>query len=229
MDPKEQYSQIVSSLKEKSTYKLAVLQEAKKQFSVMKEVAQKLAEELCAEMNCVDGVDVSYVSKGEFQFEIRFAEDVLIFFLHNDVFDFENSHAVWKRSYVDEDKNRAFCGMISVFNFLRTSFDMDRSEDIGYLISRIFINRESHYFVEGKRQMGFLYNDFGQAVMDEKAMRSIIMSAMLYCQEFDLLTPPFSSMSEVQVGRMIDITNKMNVKTGKRLGFQFSWDSEAPE
>lgn len=229
MDSKEQYSQIVSSLKEKSTYKLAVLQEAKKQFSVMKEVAQKLAEELCAEMNCVDGVDVSYVSKGEFQFEIRFAEDVLIFFLHNDVFDFENSHAVWKRSYVDEDKNRAFCGMISVFNFLRTSFDMDRSEDIGYLISRIFINRESHYFVEGKRQMGFLYNDFGQAVMDEKAMRSIIMSAMLYCQEFDLLTPPFSSMSEVQVGRMIDITNKMNVKTGKRLGFQFSWDSEAPE
>jgi len=229
MDSKEQYSQIVYSLKEKSTYKLAVLQEAKKQFSVMKEEAKSLADELCAEMDCVEGVEVSYVSKGEFQFELRFAEDVLIFFLHNDVFDFENSHAVWKRSYVDEDKNRAFCGMISVFNFLKTSFDMNRSEDIGYLISRIFINRESHYFVEGKRQLGFLYNDFGKAVIDEQAMRSIMMSAILYCQEFDLLTPPFSSMSEVQVGRMLDITNKMNVKTGKRLGFQFSWDSDTPE
>ena len=229
MDSKEQYSQIVSSLKEKSTYKLAVLQEAKRQFSVMKEVAKQLADELCAEMDCVEGVEVSYVSKGEFQFELRFAEDVLIFFLHNDVFDFENSHSVWKRSYVDEEKNRAFCGMISVFNFLRTSFDMNRSEDIGYLISQVFINRESHYFVEGKRQLGFLYNDFGKVVVDEKAMRSIMMSAILYCQEFDLLTPPFSSMSEVQVGRMIDISNKMNVKTGKRLGFQFSWDSDAPE
>lgn len=229
MDSKERYSQIVSSLKEKSTYKLAVLQEAKKQFTVMKEVAKTLADELCTEMDCVEGVEVSYVSKGEFQFELRFAEGVLIFFLHNDVFDFENSHAVWKRSYVDEDKNRAFCGMISVFNFLKTSFDMNRSEDIGYLISRVFINRESYYFVEGKRQLGFLYNDFGKAAIDEKAMRSIMMSAILYCQEFDLLTPPFSSMSEVQVGRMIDISNKMNVKTGKRLGFQFSWDSDTPE
>lgn len=229
VNSKEQYNSIVSSLKEKSTYKLAVLEEAKKQFAAMKEVAKNLADELCAEMDCVEGVEVSYASKGEFQFELRFAEDVLIFFLHNDVFDFEGSHSIWKRSYVDDDKKRAFCGMISVFNFLKTSFEMDRSEDIGYLISRIFINRESHYFVEGKRQLGFLYNDFGQEVIDENAMRSILMTAILYCQEFDLLTPPFSSMSEVQVGRMIDITNKMNVKTGKRLGFQFSWDSDPPE
>jgi hypothetical protein len=229
MDSKEQYYQIVSSLKEKSTYKLAVLQEAKKQFSAMKEVAKVLAEELCTEMDCVEGVEVSYVSKGEFQFELRFGEDVLVFFLHNDVFDFEKSHPVWKRSYVDDDRMRAFCGMISVFNFLKTSFEMDRNEDIGYLISRIFVNRDSHYFVEGKRQLGFLFNDFGKETIDENAMRSILMSAILYCQEFDLLTPPFSSMSEVQVGRMIDISNKMNVKTGKRLGFQFSWDADTPE
>ena len=229
MDPKEQYSQIVSSLKEKSTYKLAVLQEAKKQFSAMKEVAKNLADALCAEMDCVEGVDVSFHSKGEFQFELRFAEDILIFFLHNDVFDFEKSHSIWKRSYVDEDEKRAFCGMISVFNFLRISFDMSRSEDLGYLISRIFINREKHYFVEGKRQLGFLYNDFGKTMINEDAMRSIIMSAILYCQEFDLLTPPFSSMSEVQVGRMIDISNKVNVRTGKRLGFQLSWEADSPE
>lgn len=229
MNPEEQYSQIVSSLKEKSTYKLAVLQEAKKQFSVMKEVAKKLADELCKEMDCVEGVEVSYVAKGEFQFELRFGEDVLVFFLHNDVFDFEKSHLVWKRSYVEEDRMRAFCGMISVFNFLKTSFEMKRNEDIGYLISRIFINRDAHYFVEGKRQLGFLYNDFGTDVIDVEAMRAVLMSAILYCQEFDLLTPPFRSMSEIQVGRMIDIASRMDIKTGKRLGFQFSWDSDSPE
>ena len=229
MNHQEQYQQIVSSLKEKSTYKLAVLQEAKKQFAIMNDLAMKLADELCAEMDCVEGVEVSHLSKGEFQFELRFGEDILIFFLHNDVFDFEKSHSLWKRSYVEEDRMRAFCGMISVFNFLKTSFEMDRSEDVGYLVSRIFVNRESHYFVEGKRQLGFLYNDFGTEVIDKKAMRSVLMSAIQYCQEFDLLTPPFNSMSEVQVGRMIDISNKMNLKTGKRLGFQFGWDADTPE
>ena len=229
MDPKEQYQEIVSSLKEKSTHKLAVLEEAKKQFNIMKDEAKKLADDLCEEMDCVEGVEVGYSSKGEFQFELRFGEDILVFFLHNDVFDFEKSHSVWKRSYVEEDRMRAFCGMISVFNFLKTSFEMKRNEDIGYLISRIFINRDAHYFVEGKRQLGFLYNDFGTEVIEAGAMRSILMTAILYCQEFDLLTPPFSSMSEIQVGRMIDIASKMDLQTGKRLGFQFSWDADSPE
>jgi hypothetical protein len=193
----------------------------------MKEEAKKLADELCNEMDCIEGVDVSYSSKGQFQFELRFGDDILVFFLHNDVFDFEKSHSIWKRSYVEEDRMRAFCGMVSVFNFLRTSFEMNRNDDIGYLISRIFINRDSHYFVEGKRQMGFLFNDFGSDIINPEAMRSILMSAILYCQEFDLLTPPFKSMSEIHVGRMIDIANKMNMKTGKRLGFQFSWDSDS--
>lgn len=229
MDLKEQYEKIVSSLKDKSAYKFSVLKEAKEQFAILKDVAKKLADELCSEVDCVESVEVSFTSKGEFQFELRFGEDILVFFLHNDVFDFEKSHSVWKRSYVQEDERRSFCGMISVFNFLKTSFEMERSEDIGYLISRIFINRESHYFVEGKRQLGFLYNDFGTEVIDDKAMRSILMNAILYCQEFDLLTPPFNSMSEVQVGRIIDLSNKMNLKTGKRLGFQFGWDAEDPE
>lgn len=229
MDPKAQYQSIVTSLKEKSTYKLAVLEEARKQFDVFKEVAQKLTTDLCSETDCVDGVDVTYKSKGQFQFELSFGDDVLVFLLHNDAFDFEKSHSIWKRSYVEEDRMRAYCGMISVFNFLKTSFDMDRNEDVGYLIGRIFINREAHYFVEGKKQLGFLYNDFGTDIINSQAIRSIIMSAMQYCQEFDLLTPPFSAMSELQVGRMIDISNKMNMKTGKRLGFKFSWDADSPE
>ena len=34
------------------------------------------------------------------------------------------------------------------------------SNDLGYLIGRIFINHENHFMVQGKRQLGFLYNDF---------------------------------------------------------------------
>ena len=38
---------------------------------------------------------------------------------------------------------------------------------MGYCIGRIFINKENHYFVEGKRQLGFLYNDFMNSKMNK--------------------------------------------------------------
>ncbi|MBI1286472.1 MAG: hypothetical protein GC178_02730 [Flavobacteriales bacterium] len=229
MDQKEQYQSIVRSLKEKSTYKHEVLNKTKEYFETFKSEAEKLADELCKEVDCLEGIDVKFTHKGSFQGEIQFGEDLLIFFLHNDVFDFDKSHRVWKTSYVEADRMRAYCGMISIFNFLNTSFEMNRLEDMGYLVGRLFINKEGHYFVEGKKQLGFLYNDFGSETISPTAFRSIIMSAILYCQEFDLLTPPYNAMSELQVGQMIDITNKMSVKTGKRLGFRFSSETDSDE
>lgn len=229
IDQKDQFQSIVSCLKEKTTHKVATLDQVKERFKLLKDEANNLISELSADIKSIEGISITYSSKGEFEAEIRFGEDVLVLFLHNDIFDFDKSHSIWKRSYVEEDRMRAYCGMISVFNFLKTSFEMDRSEDVGYLIARIFVNRDAHYFVEGKKQLGFLYNDFGTAEMDRLAIRSILMSAIQYCQEFDLQTPPFSSMSEIQVGRIIDISTRSRVKTGKRLGFQFSWDADTPE
>ena len=172
---------------------------------------------------------MKFAEKGAFQAELKFGEDVVIFFLHNDVFDFDPSHRVWKTSYVGDNRLNAYCGMISIFNFLHTSFEMNRLADTGYLIGRLFVNHEGQFFLEGKKQLGFLFNDFGQEVLDESTLRSMVMTIIEYCQEFDLLTPPFNSMSEVQVGQMIDITNQMSLKTGKRLGFRFSSDENFKE
>ncbi len=229
MDSFEQYQSILRSLKEKSTYKHAVLELTKQHFETLKAETEQLADQLCEEVDCLEGVNVKFAQKGAFQAEIQFGEDLLIFFLHNDVFDFDRSHRMWKTSYVEQDRMRAYCGMISIFNFLNTSFEMNRQEDMGYLVGRLFINREGHYFVEGKKQLGFLYNDFGSETISASALRSIVMSAIQYCQEFDLLTPPYNSMGELQVGRMNEISSKMNIKTGKRLGFRFSSESGRDE
>ena len=50
--------------------------------------------------------------------------------------------------------------MINIYNFLADSFKYNRLNDVGYLVGRVFLNKDLHYFVEGKRQLGFLYNDF---------------------------------------------------------------------
>jgi hypothetical protein len=114
--------------------------------------------------------------------------------------------------------------MINVYNFLTDSFKYNRNDDLGYLIGRLFVNRENHYFVEGKRQMGFLYNNFGQAIISSDAIKRIIESAMLYSLEFDLLVPPYDMVKIASVAQMNSKIESSKLQTGKRLGFKFNSD-----
>ena len=114
-------------------------------------------------------------------------------------------------------------------NFLNDSFKYNRVNDVGYLIARIFLNNETHFFTEGKRQLGFLYNDFPNAVLNKDVLKDILHSAIIYALDFDLLTPPFENMKEVTVMEIMEATNSMNIKTGKRLGFRFQADNDQIE
>lgn len=88
------------------------------------------------------------------------------------------------------------------------------------------MNKEEHFFVEGKRQLGFIYNDFVHATINEEAIKAMVESTILYCLSFDLFTPPFDSIKEVSVQEMQAASESMQVKTGKRLGFRFQADSD---
>ena len=180
------------------------------------------------EMEAIAGNDVQFKSIGKFECELRFGEDVLIFYLHADVYDMDPDHALWKTSYL-KDGNNAYCGMISIFNFLQNSFQYNRQEDVGYMIGRVFINHENHFYAEGKRQLGFLYNDFVNAELDKNAARSIVESAILFSLDFDLLTPPFNTVHQVKVGELLAQNQIMGQQTGKRLGFRFQADNDQVE
>jgi hypothetical protein len=97
-------------------------------------------------------------------------------------------------------------------------------DDLGYLVGRIFINKSLHYFVEGKRQMGFLYNNFGSAVLNEEDLTNIIETAILYTLEFDLLVPPYDAVKLATVSQMNAKIDNSKFQTGKRLGFKFNSD-----
>jgi hypothetical protein len=144
--------------------------------------------------------------------------------MHTNIFEFSRDHEVMKTSYIKEDKSRSYCGIIHIFNFLGDSFKYNRTNDIGYLIGRVFINRESHYFIEGKREIGLLFNHFQSSKLNLKAVNSIINSSILYTLNFDLLTPPYENMKEVTVLEMQTTLDNLQIRTGKRLGFRFQAD-----
>lgn len=218
---------ILRTLKEKSSMKQDVYVNTQDVFKRMKSAAKALAGELKKEASAVDKrVIIEFRDKGEFEFELRVAGDLLIFAMHTNVFDFDKSHQVWRSSYVKDDHSRSYCGIINIYNFLNDSFMYNRMNDLGYVIGRVFVNRENHYFVEGKRQLGFLYNDFMHSVMDEKSVQAILESSILYCMNFDLFTPPFDAIKEVSVQDMQAASESMQIKTGKRLGFRFQADSD---
>lgn len=218
---------IIETLKTKARLKQVVFKKTRKIFQNFKKEAQILVSELKIEMETTDkDVIVDFFDKGENEFHVKFGGDILVFFMHTNVFDFDNSHSIWNSSYLKEDELRAYCGMINMYNFLADSFKYNRVNDVGYLVARFFVNKDLHYFVEGKRQLGFLYNDFNNEIIDNIKIRKIIESAILYSMSFDLLTPAYDTMKEISVSDVLEATNAMNIKTGKRLGFKFQADND---
>lgn len=164
--------------------------------------------------------------RGDFEAELKFGSDVLIFVMHTNVFEFPRDHQVMKTYYVQEDETRSYTGMIMVFNFLADSIKYNRTNDLGYMIGRLFLNKDKHYFVEGKREVGQLYSNFESSVLDEKAVMEICNSAIRYAVNFDLLTPPYDLVKSITVGDIQSALENLKMTTGKRLGFRFQGDHE---
>lgn len=216
---------IALSLKGKGNLKQEVYQTTLAVFDSLKEVIATYAQNL--KEACKDDLfEVEYKENGKFEAEIKFAGDVLIFNMHTNVFSFSEEYFINNTPYVREDESRKYCGMIEIYNFLADSFKYDRYSDSGYLISRIFINKEGHFFVEGEEQLGFLYKDFDNLVINQDFLALIVEQAMLFSINFDLWVPSYHEVRELTVGQKLQQTGTLTHKTSKRLGFAFSNQDE---
>ncbi|MCX6304712.1 MAG: hypothetical protein NT040_07075 [Bacteroidetes bacterium] len=219
--------EIVKSIIQKSSLKQEVYHKTLDVFNVFKRECEDFIESNKGKMKKAPFPTLfEYSDRGVFEFQLKFGSDILIFFMHSNVFEIPRDHVVMKSSYIREDKNRSYCGIIHIFNFLADSFKYSRTNDIGYCIGRVFVNRENHYFTEGKREIGLLYNNFTGNILDQKAIQTIIHSSILYTLNFDLLTPPYDNIKEVTVAEMQTTLDAMSISTGKRLGFRFQADPE---
>jgi hypothetical protein len=132
-----------------------------------------------------------------------------------------------RSKYISEDRNRSYCGMIQIFNFLSNSFKHDRINDLGYMIGRILLNKEGHYFVEGKRELAQILNNFSANKITPESARDILHSAIRYTVNFDLLLPDYNNCKEISVHDIMRMEDSMvTVTTAKRLGFRFEKDEE---
>ena len=222
MELKESLKELVFN---KSELKQKVFQATKETFGLFRDTTRELIG-LFHEQCQKEGRHVAFefTDRGDFEFEVKFAGDILLFMMHSNVFEFSRDHQVMKSPYIREDTTRSYCGVIHIYNFLADSFDYQRDNDIGYMIGRVFVNRERHYFIEGKRELGMLYTNFNTSVISPETVLGIVESAIEYTTNFDLLTPPYDEVKQVSVGEMRTNLDKKSLVTGKRLGFRFQAD-----
>ncbi len=221
---------ILQTLKDKASLKQDIFKLTIDTFEVFKEKLKVIAHRLNEKVREIDTrILIEYHERSPFSIYIRTAGDLLIFEMHTNVFLFDSHHKAWNLSYVEEDPSRAYCGMISIYNFLSDSLKYKRVNDVGYLIGRLFLNKDLHFVVEGKRQMGYLYNNFSTDILTEERIEQVVESAILFCLNFDLLTPPYDAVQEATFNQLNENAQMMNAVTGKRLGFRFHHDDDQIE
>ncbi|MBK9389094.1 MAG: hypothetical protein IPN68_02465 [Bacteroidetes bacterium] len=217
--------EIISTLKEKSILKQKVYDNTFQSFSSVKDILKGLAKEINSSLTGSDSrIKLEYTDRSNFDAQLKVAGDVLLFSMHSNIFQFDRDHPAWKTAYIQKNKYNAYSGIINIYNFLADSFRYSRLDDLGYLIARIFINHENQYLVEGKRQMGMLFTNYGSEEINKQSLQLIITTAINYSLEFDLLVPPYDTVKIATVGQAEAKIQHSRVTTGKRLGFQFNSD-----
>jgi len=214
--------EIVKALEIKAGTKQFIFRKTIETFNIFKQQIISVASEVGEEMRKIDkNISVSAQDNGAFEAELKFSGDTLMFMMHSNVFNFPPDSEVHKSKYVKEDPMRAYCGMILIYDFLSDSIKYGRMNDIGYLIARIFVNKEGHFFVQGKRQFSFMYNDFTEFEINPEIIRLIVQTSVLHTIDFDLFVPPFDEVKEVSLMQKIMESGSAALKTGKRLGFTY--------
>lgn len=216
-------TRILETLVRKSTLKQRVFDNTFAALNLLKETLLEMASEMDDEL---DGrldrrVRIEYRDRGKFEAQLQVANDILIFQMHTDVFVFPADHPIWENPYVRQEGERAYCGVINIYNFLSDSFKHNRNADEGYLIGRIFINRDRCYFAEGRQQQAMRASGFGSREIDRDALVPLLESAIDFALEFDPLIPPYELFRRVTVDQFNTKMDNSKFVTGKRLGYEF--------
>ena len=226
MDKSPLRERILATIINKSTLKQHIFDNAFATFNELKDVLFEIASELDDDL---DGkldkrVRIEYRDRGKFEAQVQIASDLLIFRMHTDVFEFDSNHIIWQNEYVQAERDNSYCGVIDIYNFLSDSFKFNRNADEGYLIGRIFINREKCFFVEGKRQTLVRPMAFGKEKITREDLVAIMETAINYAINFDLLVPSYEDNKRVTVDQFNSKMDNSKFITGKRIGYEFNVD-----
>ena len=212
--------EILRLIESKASVKQDVFAHTKDAFRQLKKSAIQVIEELDA-ANEDKRVVIKLSEINAFEFRIIIGGDILVFYMHTNVFQYPKSHYYWQGSYFKDDPARSYCGIIYVYNFLADSIQQNREKDLGFLIARILVNKENNFALEGKGRLNMLFSRISCQKFDEEKRYKVVESLICYSMEFELYIPPYRQNQTISVRQVQEFRKGIKLKTAKRLGFEF--------
>lgn len=214
---------IIKALKTKASAKQQIYRNTFEIFNQMKTIAAETTKQLAEKFAPIDDtVIIEYRDVNQFEFHVKFSGDLLVFTMHSNVITFPPQHVLFKSPYIQEDPGRSYFGHIMVYNFMADSIKYNRMQDPGYLIARFLVNKDKHFYIEGVRQLSFLYPDIAKNAFSEEVLSVFIESSMHLSIETDLQAPPLQQLLVITLGQKM--ANQM-VHGGEKVGFKMQQDS----
>jgi hypothetical protein len=224
--PADRLDLIFDGLKQKSSAKQAIYRNTLATFDMLRKVTQELVVELSRKITAVDStVIIEYRPVNDMEFHIRFSGDLLVFVLHSNIVTFPDDYGPMDTQYVADDFRRRFFGHIMAYNFMADSIKYQRLNDPGYLVGRLLINIDSHYFLEGVQQLELPDNDMSDNPVTEDSLRLFVESAMIAAVNNDLIAPPLTDIQKISVKQKLE---NQQVSRGSKVGFSFYQEQRHP-
>lgn len=224
LPPDHNLNLITAALQEKATLKQGIFRNTVEVFNRLKNLAAGVTDQLSERLSGQEKMlKIEFREVNDYEFHLRFSGDLLIFTMHSNIITFPEEHVLGLSRYMQEDPRRAFFGHIMVYNFMADSFTFNRLEDRGYLVSRLLVNIENHFFVEGVRQFTHAFPDVAQNQLTDVVLQNLVEIAMLVAIENDLVATPYQEIQVISLGQKL--ANQM-VSTGQKVGFQMRSQSE---
>lgn len=197
----DQFENIVQALQEKAVVKQHIYRINKEVFQQLRTMGEETIQLLKKRFQDIDKtVPFDVIDQGEFEFQLLFGGDVLIFSMQTNVQVFGEEHILSKSPYVQEAPERGYYGTITVYNFLADSVRYNRLNDAGYLLARMMLNCDAHFYIEGIRALNFLHPDIAENKISVAILKKFIEISILLAAEQDLHAPPYQDVQFIPLG-----------------------------
>ena len=214
---------IINGLHQKSKTKQAIYRYTKETFDRLKVISQKLVDELTERITKQDAeIVIEYRNIGEYEFQIKFSGDLLVFVMHSNIITFPEDYEIMRSEYVEEDFRRRFFGHIMAYNFMADTIKYNRLDDPGYLVGRMLVNIEKHFCIEGVKQLDLpkeKITNIQANIVNDKNLRLIVESAMIASVNNDLMGQDVSDLERITLKQKLE---NSQLSKPRKLGFQIS-------
>ena len=153
----------------------------------------------------------------EFEFHIIVGGDLLAFMLQTNVFTLPFDEKSLASPYFKKNPEHLYFGQLFVYNFMADSVKYQRKNDLGYLISRISVNNDNHFFLEGIKNLNFIFPDVSKNTVTEEFIENLLEELVVFAIETDLVASSYGDNFELSVEQ--NLFNSPRNNTNK-LGFQ---------